>query len=82
MNGHNEFVAVLSRTEPWHAVTEPVPSPEEIVMKTPFHMNTMASGLENHTEMTAGNPKHSTVWTATLHFISNVSSACTAMLSN
>jgi len=80
VNGHNEFVDVLSGTESWHAVTETIPSLEEIVMKTPFHIDMMVSWLDEDTEMTAGNPKPSTVGTTALHFVSNVSSACAAML--
>jgi len=80
VNGHNQFGAVLSGTESWHAVTETISSPEEIVMKTPFHIDMMVSWLHEDTEMTAGNPEHSTTGTAALHFVSNVPSTCTAML--
>ncbi len=80
MNGDNQFGAVLSRTESWHAVTETMSSPEEIVMKTPFHIDMMVSWLHEDTEMTAGNTEHSIIGTAALHFVSNVPSTCTVML--
>jgi len=80
MNGNNQFVAALSGTESWHAKTGTIPSPEEIVMKAPFHIDMMASWLDEDTEMTAGNPKHSIAGTAALDFVSNVLSTCTVML--
>jgi len=82
VNGNNQFVAALSGMESWHAVTETIPSPEEIAMKAPFHIDMMVSWLDEDTEMMAGNPKHSIAGTAALDFalVSNVPSTCTAML--
>ena len=80
MNSNNEFGAVLSCTESWHAVTKTTSSPEQIVMQTPFYIDMMVSWLHENTEMTAGNAKHSIVGTAALHFVTNVPSTRTAML--
>ena len=59
---------------------ESLPSPEQIVMKTPLDVHMVIAGLQKNTKVSTRNAKGTIIRTAALHFIANVSSILAVML--